>query len=288
MKKVWCLVLSVLLLVSLCACDPAALYPTAAPDSDANYPATAPTGTEASCAHTYEESITKESTCVEAGEKTYQCTKCSHSYTETMDIADHTWVDATCIASKYCHVCNLTEGDLGDHNYIDGVCSICDKEASFGSLNGTWFLEGVSAEYNEYEQMRLFFLEEDSAAHFSASFYHLLNYETQEELDFILENGYIERNGYREYFYDVTEFNGQYYHSAMFGTTAAGTYKQNGNLISIDLVSYYGGEGVLTLQRISETILKVVSIDDVVCDELVSDIILGVGQFTYIEDQGIG
>ena len=344
MKKIWILILTALLLIGLCACGGESTDPTNAPENNVTQqPTNAPEGdaTQApACTHTYEESITKEPTCVEVGEKTFKCTQCSHSYTEAVDLVDHTWVDASCTAPKYCHVCNITEGDAlehtfaggncttantctvcgtseetvpghtfadatcaapktctvcgvtegekADHNYKDGACTGCGKAQNFGTLSGTWFLEGVDADCGEYEQMRLFFWEADKSAGFSAAFFHPLEYKDQAELDCILANGYAERNGYYEYFYDVTEFNGKYYHSAMYGTTAAGYYKQNGNTITIDLVCYFGGDGVLTLQRVSETVLKVVSIDGVVSDELVSRIILSVGQFTWVEDEGIG
>ena len=288
MKKLLILILAFALLVCLCACGSVSSDPTNAPTGGNSTEPTngnMQTPTDAPCTHAYEETVTKQPTCQATGEKTFTCTRCGDHYTEEMPLADHTWIDAICVAPKTCSVCNATEGDVADHNYQDGVCTGCGLEQDFGQITGKWFLEGISNEYNEYEQMNLFFWAEDKTAGFSAAFFYPLEYTTQEELDFILTYGYYEYNGIPRYFYDVTEFNGQYYYSAMFGTTAAGSFKQNGNVITIELSAYYGGEGVLTLRRVSETVLEVVSIDDVVCDEVVSDIILNAGYFTLTQDE---
>ena len=39
----------------------------------------------------------------------------------------HNWVDATCQAPKTCSVCDATEGEVGDHCYVDGICSVCGE-----------------------------------------------------------------------------------------------------------------------------------------------------------------
>ena len=39
--------------------------------------------------------------------------------------AGHTFKDATCTAPKTCKVCGATEGDVTDHNYVNGSCSVC-------------------------------------------------------------------------------------------------------------------------------------------------------------------
>ena len=35
------------------------------------------------------------------------------------------WNEATCTAPKTCKVCGATEGDVTDHNYVNGSCSVC-------------------------------------------------------------------------------------------------------------------------------------------------------------------
>ena len=41
---------------------------------------------------------------------------------------EHDWQEATCQSAKTCTVCGFAEGDLGDHNYVDGTCSVCGDE----------------------------------------------------------------------------------------------------------------------------------------------------------------
>ncbi len=70
--------------------------------------------------HNYIETITKEATCTEDGEKTYTC-ECGDSYTEVIPATDHHYVDGEC---EYC-------GEIDPnhtHNYVDGTCTICGKE----------------------------------------------------------------------------------------------------------------------------------------------------------------
>lgn len=39
----------------------------------------------------------------------------------------HSWNDATCSAPKTCSVCGVSEGEIGDHKYVDGVCEYCGE-----------------------------------------------------------------------------------------------------------------------------------------------------------------
>ena len=47
----------------------------------------------------------------------------------------HDWADATCKAPKTCVLCDLTEGDVIDHVYVDGVCTGCGREAGSSALS---------------------------------------------------------------------------------------------------------------------------------------------------------
>ena len=40
---------------------------------------------------------------------------------------DHEWDDATCTAPKTCKICGTTEGEVLEHNFIDGNCTYCQK-----------------------------------------------------------------------------------------------------------------------------------------------------------------
>ena len=43
------------------------------------------------------------------------------------DVAGHTWKAASCSTPKTCDTCGATEGNILEHNYIDGICTYCQK-----------------------------------------------------------------------------------------------------------------------------------------------------------------
>ena len=45
--------------------------------------------------------------------------------THNCETDGHMWKNATCEAPKTCAACGITEGEIADHNYVDGVCSVC-------------------------------------------------------------------------------------------------------------------------------------------------------------------
>jgi len=65
--------------------------------------------------HTFSEwEETTAPTCTEKGEETRTCA-CGATETQEIDASGHTWIDATCTASKTCSVCNVTEGEALGH-----------------------------------------------------------------------------------------------------------------------------------------------------------------------------
>ena len=50
----------------------------------------------------------------------YTCDDC-----QTPIEHDHDWTNATCKAPKTCTKCGLTEGEIGEHNYQNGICADC-------------------------------------------------------------------------------------------------------------------------------------------------------------------
>ena len=41
---------------------------------------------------------------------------------------NHVWTEATCKAPKTCSLCGKTDGEIGNHKYVDGICSVCGHE----------------------------------------------------------------------------------------------------------------------------------------------------------------
>ena len=77
------------------------------------------------CEHDYRLSNQVLPTCTTAGSITYQCSKCSHPYTETISSNGHKYSDATCTQPQTCTVCAAKQGDALGHSYTDGSCIRC-------------------------------------------------------------------------------------------------------------------------------------------------------------------
>jgi len=56
----------------------------------------------------------------------------------------HTWTDATCTAPKTCSVCGATEGEVGDHSYVEGVCSVCGAAEEIPSVSVVWDMSNAA------------------------------------------------------------------------------------------------------------------------------------------------
>ncbi len=86
----------------------------------------------------------------------------------TIDIAHvcSEWKDATCKAPKTCTVCGATEGDVTDHNYVNGECTMCGEAQGvsyttisttideYGNANG-WVLSEGSTSGGQWLTMTL-------------------------------------------------------------------------------------------------------------------------------------
>ena len=98
--------------------------------------------------HSYDAQIT-EPTCTTPGYTTFTCTECGHSYIgDNVDTAPHEWL------SGYCFNC----GEACEHNYVDHFCSICGMEEPatdyylFGYINGVdYACEADYANMGEYQ-----------------------------------------------------------------------------------------------------------------------------------------
>ena len=82
------------------------------------------------CEHNYTSKVTTEATCTKDGVKTFTCSMCKDSYTESI-VAGHKWSNATCTAAKTCSACKIVEGEALGHSYVDATsttpktCSRC-------------------------------------------------------------------------------------------------------------------------------------------------------------------
>ena len=110
--------------------------------------------------HNYEVVVTASS-CTVDGQKVYTCSNCGDSYNESIAALGHSWVFATCIASKTCSICGTTEGDELGHTYdnaCDTDCNRCGEMRSVGphayesviSIQATCAAEGLLTYICEY------------------------------------------------------------------------------------------------------------------------------------------
>ena len=113
--------------------------------------------------HSYEGVQTTAPTCTTTGVKTYTCSVCGDSYTESIAALGHTpsaaadcenaqtctvcgevlnaalghnWTDATCTAPKTCSVCGETEGEALGHNWTDATCTASKTCSVCGETEG--------------------------------------------------------------------------------------------------------------------------------------------------------
>ena len=136
---------------------------------------------------------------------------------------------------------------------------------------GSWFLEGINNEGTEYETVSLTL--GDGTASINIAYFGKLEYSSQEMLDFILENGYYSDGENTQYYYDIKQYNGVYYCSAMYGYYAEGTYTVSDNTITVTLTSYYGITGELILTITSEETLSYVSVGEELMDETIREVL---------------
>lgn len=71
----------------------------------------------AALGHEYTDTVTKEPTCTEEGEKTYTCTRCADSYPEAVPAAGHKYADEAVVDTE--PTCTAT-GESSRH------CTVCD------------------------------------------------------------------------------------------------------------------------------------------------------------------
>lgn len=75
--------------------------------------------------HSYEEAVTKEAACTETGVKTFTCKSCGDSYTEDIEAMGHSGGEASCEALAVCENCFQPYGDYGHK----GGSADCEEKA---------------------------------------------------------------------------------------------------------------------------------------------------------------
>ena len=79
----------------------------------------------------------KAATCLSTGTKTYTCTACKGSYSETIAKTSHNYADATCAKPKTCKTCGATSGSALGHDYKFTSCITPDKCTRCDQTNGS-------------------------------------------------------------------------------------------------------------------------------------------------------
>ena len=95
--------------------------------------------------HDYQGAITTEATCAVVGVKTFTCTRCRDSYTESIDKTDHTWsdwteIESTCTGKTLKRICTVCQTDelktenAGGHreSAMPDVAATCTTDGSTG------------------------------------------------------------------------------------------------------------------------------------------------------------
>ncbi len=265
MKKLFCMILAILMVLSLCACagngNTESTQAAGGNTEGSSQQETENETTEGSVAetteqvvpettvheHTYEEKVTKEASCKEKGTKTFTCA-CGDSYKEDIKKLSHKYSDATCSAPKTCSVCGKTDGKAKAHTYEGGKCTVCGgKQKDYKKLtDGHWLVYVVDGE--SMEELEIFFYKEDNSGYFSVAVY--------EESSMMI--------GANEVVVD-----GKTWYEAGFGYGGDLTYTEEGNTVVLN-VDGRGQQGTITLERIAGNKLKVTKVTGVIIDEIIT------------------
>ncbi len=152
LTKIFCVLITVLMLLALSSCDMLAdaLNPGDGSGSDEsadtgnwldkilnifNPGAQEPddSGSENEHTHTFGDWYGDTATCTEDGAERRDCTveSCEHFETRDTDKLGHSWTAADCNTPKTCGVCSATEGEALGHDMADATCTLpstCKRE----------------------------------------------------------------------------------------------------------------------------------------------------------------
>ena len=119
--------------------------------TDGSYEYSATKSFMTSCSHSYNSGVvTKAADCTADGIRTYTCTKCGVTKTETIRALGHSYqaavVQPTCQAQGYtvyqCTRCNSGYKDnytpKTAHSYLNGVCTVCGSKTEVSPFEGIY------------------------------------------------------------------------------------------------------------------------------------------------------
>ena len=109
--------------------------------------------------HKYVETVIKEPTCTEDGEKVYTC-DCGASYTEVIPATGHKYAESVITKKPTCtedgektYTCDVCGGNFTEtipatgHNYVDGICTECGDEKIVVGDRETRVIAGQTLEF---------------------------------------------------------------------------------------------------------------------------------------------
>lgn len=260
MKKVLAVLLLAVLLVSLCACK-----------SNEEPNASTESKTAAACEHEYIEKVTKVETCQEEGEKTFTCTKCQDTYTETIKTQAHIYLDADCTTAKTCVNCGETQGRAKGHDYIQGVCTYCkeDQPGYKAFSTSTWQIMGRTFAENELDVIELRMSEE--GAEFRADFWGLLS-----ELPESKQEEYLKDPD------SLIEYKREKYYYKGFGESCTLTYEEEDNTVTVQVINGKN-VGYIVMERKSVDKYTITEVTGILFDDIITSCISVNGTFQAVE-----
>ena len=111
-------------------------------------------GSDGAHQHTFGDWVViRDATCTESGLKFRKCTTCDEEETEYIT-PHHAWIDANCQSPKTCETCGETEGDLGDHAYQTGMCTLCGTFDPNGADDLIYDGSAITIQFPHYLGMR--------------------------------------------------------------------------------------------------------------------------------------
>lgn len=252
MKKLIAFFLTLVMMLSLTACTPEQPIAT---NPNTNDPTTGPssTGTPTDDSHkpehihSYTQTV-KEPDCVNGGFTTNEC-ECGDTYqSDEVDALGHTWVDATCTAPKTCSVCAVTEGEVANHNYQSGTCSVCGtKDPNFKALtSGSWIRTKVGND-QLLEQTLCFRSNNGMGPAWTVRYFENIGPEADPDfMDYLIAEG------------KLVKVNGTYYQHMGMGDMGELSFTENGNTITVTLLYW---DSSIVLERTAGNQLKVTAVN---------------------------